>query len=121
MLSLDSERPCVLRTGDVESLAEFWRRALRLTVGPRYDDRVELVDDGSRTRMVVRRVMPPRPRTRVDLSAFDTQDVAAAVERLIALGASRPQRPYPADPGRAVVTDPDGNSVVIDSAVASAD
>ncbi|WP_341267096.1 VOC family protein [Gordonia malaquae] len=113
MLTLDSDRPCLLLTGDMSRLAEFWRRALRLSVGRERNDRVELVDDDRRAQIIVRQVMPPRPRVRVRLSAFDTQDVAAAVERLIAFGASSPMSPYPAVPGRALVIDPDGNTVEI--------
>ncbi|GAA2375670.1 hypothetical protein GCM10009855_13620 [Gordonia cholesterolivorans] len=55
------------------------------------------------------------------MSAFDTQDVAAAVERLIAFGASSPRTPYPSTPGHAVVIDPDGNTVEITATVGSAD
>ncbi|MFC3244458.1 VOC family protein [Gordonia humi] len=72
---------------------------------------------GHRVRVIVGRVMPPRPRIRVRLTAFDSQDVTAAVERLIALGASTPRPPYPAVPGRAVVVDPDGNTIEITAAV----
>ncbi len=65
MLTLDSDRPCLLLTGDMSRLAEFWRRALRLSVGRERNDRVELVDDDRRAQIIVRQVMPPRPRVRV--------------------------------------------------------
>ena len=121
MLALDSDEPCVLLTDHVDALADFWSKALHLAVGDADSDRAELVDDGRRVQLLVRRVMPPRPQSRIRLSAFDTQDVAAAVERLIAFGASSPRTPYPSTPGHAVVIDPDGNTVEITATVGSAD
>ncbi len=119
MLTLESDSPCLLLTGDVERLADFWRQALRLSLGRRRNFRVELVDARFRPRMVIRQVMPPRPRVRVHLTAFDTQDLTAAVERLTALGATPPLSPYPSMPGRAVVLDPDRNTVEITASVSS--
>lgn len=112
MLILESSRPYVLQTGDIEALAEFWRRALHLSVGRVENDWIELVSDGNRVKIVVRRAMPPRPRARIRLSAFDSRDVAAAVERLVALGATARSR-YASLPDHALVTDPHGNTIEI--------
>ncbi|EGD54123.1 VOC family protein [Gordonia neofelifaecis] len=112
MLVLKTDWPCVLFAGDVEQLAQFWQRALHLSLGRQRDNQVELVNDGQRVLMVIRRVMPPRPRVRIRLTAFDARDVGAAVERLVRLGASTQKGPY-STAGRATVTDPHGNIIEI--------
>ncbi|MCF8587850.1 VOC family protein [Gordonia liuliyuniae] len=122
MFILESDTPHRLATDDIDRTAEFWSRALHLTrrrrggEGKREGQDIELVDDDDRTRLVV--AAPPghqtQPRpTHIGIRGWDTQDVTAAVERFVALGASTPSPPYPDRPGYAVVVDPDGNTIEI--------
>ena len=117
MLALDSSYPCLIPTDDVELVSDFWRRALRLTVGRRDADQVDLVGDGGRVHLTVRRVMPPRPTVVIRLTAFDTAAIATAVERLRALGATPARAPYSSNPAHAVLVDPNGDDIVITAAV----
>ncbi|MCF8610546.1 VOC family protein [Gordonia sp. HY285] len=133
MFILESDTPHRLATDDIDRTAEFWSRALHLTRRPLggEDDgqrggkpggqEIELVDDDDRTRFIIAAPPPPKtppPKTqprpaRIGIRGWDTQDVTAAVERFVALGASTPSPPYPDRPGYAVVVDPDGNTVEI--------
>lgn len=125
MLVLEAEGPYLLFADDTDRVADFWQRALGLAPGhpvpsQASEDCVELVDDDRRVQIIVRRATPPRLRTRVNLQAFDTQDVAAAVERLVALGASSPRSTYPSPPHHAEVSDPAGNAITISAVIGPA-
>ena len=113
MFQLETTPPLRLATPDVDDSARFWQGALGLTTREQGPDHVELVDEGERVQVIVRRSPTRGQPTRIRISAYDTQDVVAAVERLVSLGASPPAAPYPETPGRAFVEDPDGNTVEI--------
>lgn len=100
---------------DVQRAAVFWGEALGYVPrDPPSDDWVVLVPaDGAGPGLALGRSQTPtqdEPRVHLDLYADDTEEQAAEVERLVALGAERVDwRRYPEDPDFVVLADPDGN------------
>ncbi|MFI6983457.1 VOC family protein [Embleya sp. NPDC050154] len=104
----------VITTTDLPRAIEFWTSALGLRPRDRVaedTDFVVLVEpDGSGHALslqlgeVRERVEP----VRVHLDLY-TDDQAGEVERLIGLGAGRPEWDYPDDPDFVVLEDPDGH------------
>ncbi|MFD7919961.1 VOC family protein [Streptomyces sp. NPDC059740] len=106
----------VIGVSDVARAAEFWAAALDLTVAEEWrseDWRTLCRKDGSdRVLGLMRSRSPvePRPRVHLDLFVETTAEQDVEVERLLTLGATRPDWDlYPADPDFVVLADPDGN------------
>jgi catechol 2,3-dioxygenase-like lactoylglutathione lyase family enzyme len=95
----------VLNVSDIDRAAEFWTRALGYVRLPENPDFLG-PRDGTGTRLH----LDTRDRTHLDLW-WDRQDpdLAAEVERLVALGARRVEWTYPEDADFVVLADPDGN------------
>ncbi|GAB07262.1 catechol 2,3-dioxygenase-like lactoylglutathione lyase family enzyme [Gordonia amarae] len=111
-----------IQADDVRRTAEFWSAALGLSVSEAGDGAAALFDERHTVRMTVYPEQVGRQTlskdTPIELRAYDTQDVVAAVERLTALGAGPlVGDSYPAHPGHASLTDPAGNVVSIRSAL----
>jgi len=106
----------VLGVEDVDRAVSFWSQVLGYE--PVYfpdDDGFVILrpPSGEGVRVAVQRAETPpqdHPRVHVDLVVDDAAEQAAAVDRLIGLGATRvPWDMYPPDPDFVVLADPDGN------------
>lgn len=106
----------VVNTGDLERSARFWCAALGYR---RRDDGdgeyLMLLDPRGRGLPILLQLTDSRPaepvRLHLDLYTGDQQ---RHVDRLVGLGATRPERwTYPADADFVVLRDPDGNEFCI--------
>ncbi len=105
----------VINVGDLDRATRFWTAALDFVVHQRDDEWVVLKDPRRRWAHVALQLWDTRKdevnRLHLDLFARDMQ---AEAERLVALGAGRPDWPhYPAEPDFIVLTDPDGNEFCV--------
>ncbi|MBM7787517.1 VOC family protein [Tenggerimyces flavus] len=96
----------VLHVSDCERAAEFWGQALGYELLQLDDGLAVLASkDGRRPRLN----LDDGDRSHLDLNVTNSADQRAAVERLIALGASPVDWDLPEDATHVVLTDPDGN------------
>ena len=111
----------VIGAEDLERAIGFWSAALGYDVH-RFDDpdddgfTILLPPDRQGTRVAVHRSATPaqeRPGVHLDLVVDSAAEQAAEVDRLVALGATRPDWDYPDDPDFVVLADPDGNRFCI--------
>lgn len=108
----------VINVADVERATAFWTAALGYVVRSSDPTFAVLTDPHRRWSNVSlqRSDAPKHGPNRVHLDLY-SDDQQGEVERLLALGASRPEWTYPSDADFVVLTDPDGNEFcVIDSA-----
>ncbi|NMO90935.1 VOC family protein [Actinomycetospora sp. TBRC 11914] len=105
----------VLGVTDLDRAVAFWTAALLLTASEEWASPTwrNLVDgDGARTLALMHSGSPAEshPRVHLDLFVDTTAEQDAEVERLLGLGATRPDWDgYPADPDFVVLADPDDN------------
>lgn len=107
----------VINVQDMKRAVDFWTAALGYV--PRepepYPDFTMLVDPSRRGLTISLQLTdgPPELPARLHLDLY-TSEQAAHVERLVALGATRPENwPYPDDPDFVVLRDPDGNEFCV--------
>jgi catechol 2,3-dioxygenase-like lactoylglutathione lyase family enzyme len=111
MLSI---RSFVVNVRDLDRATEFWSAALGYDVATVADDWVTLTPPGGVPRLCLQltdEAPPEFPHDHLDLDGgSEAAGVAAAVERLIALGAERVDWPrYEGRDDFVVLADPDGN------------
>ncbi len=105
----------VLGVSDMARAVDFWTQALGYVVSAGGPDAswTELGPASGGPGLALQYSQTPvqeHPRVHIDLSAGDTAEQAAEVERLVSLGAERVDWDlYPADPDFVVLADPDGN------------
>lgn len=105
----------VIGVTDLDRAISFWTAALPLSASEEWARptwRNLVAADGTRTLALMTSASPPEPRPRVHLDLFvdSTEEQDAEVDRLLGLGATRPEwDAYPADPDFVVLADPDGN------------
>lgn len=106
----------VIGVEDVARAAEFWTAALDLVPSDQWKSENWLTlwrSDGSgRALGLMRSQSPaePRPRIHLDLFVETAAEQQAEVERLLALGATKPDWDlYPENPDFVVLADPDAN------------
>lgn len=105
---------------DVERAVAFWAAAMDYDVVP-FDSETDgftlvVPRDRVGTRLGLHRSSvpaQPSPRVHIDLVVDSAVEQAAEVERLVALGATRVEWEYPADPDFVVLADPEGNRFCI--------
>src|SRR5690242_21892342 len=113
----------VINCADLELMMDFWSQALHLAPSSRAaadDFRVLRDDHGRRLSLQLART-PVTARDQMHLDLF-TDDQAAEVERLTALGARFVRHNQDPDDDYVVMTDPEGNEFcvcVVDSAIAA--
>lgn len=135
MLTLENETIAAVDVAPevIDGVAEFWADALsyRIPDTERLDTpnsdpgqeqaagrSVQLVDDTGRVRLVVRPREAGGTAGRIELRAFDSQDVVAAVELFTAAGAGELlDDSYPDEPGEVVMTAPGGTVAIVRSEV----
>jgi catechol 2,3-dioxygenase-like lactoylglutathione lyase family enzyme len=107
----------VLNVQDMQRAVRFWTAALDYV--PREQDWdpefMMLIDPGGRRPSISFQLTdaPPREPVRVHLDLY-TSEQARHVDRLLALGATRPEDwPYPDDADFIVLRDPDGNEFCV--------
>lgn len=109
----------VINVADVKRATDFWTAALGYVV-PNSDETFAVLIDPRRRWSNVslqRTDVPKHGPNRVHLDLY-SDDQQGEVDRLLALGASRPAWDYPPDADFVVLADPDGNEFcVIDSDV----
>ena len=94
----------VLNVSDRDRAARFWTQALGYVAQPDQPDfLVPPGGDGPRLHL------DTGDRTHLDLWWDRRGDLAAEVERLVALGATRVEWTYPPDADFVVLADPEGN------------
>jgi catechol 2,3-dioxygenase-like lactoylglutathione lyase family enzyme len=118
------QNPSVLRLGsivlgadDVERAVTFWSAALAYEPVPFPEEdngfTILVPPSGEGTRVAIQHAetaADTHPRIHVDLVVDSADEQAAAIERLVALGASRVVwDSYPANPDFVVLADPEGN------------
>ncbi|MFH8574002.1 VOC family protein [Streptomyces sp. NPDC017993] len=106
----------VIGVADVARAAEFWTAALALTPSEEWKSenwQTLSRSDGSGPALGLMRSQSPaepRPRIHLDLFVETAAEQEAEVERLLGLGATRPEWDiYPENPDFVVLADPDGN------------
>jgi catechol 2,3-dioxygenase-like lactoylglutathione lyase family enzyme len=106
----------VIGVTDVARAADFWTAALGLTASAEWKSEhwqtLWRSDGSGRVLGLMNSQSPPEPRPRVhlDLSVETAAEQEAEVERLLALGATKPDwNLYPENPDFVVLADPDGN------------
>lgn len=94
---------------DIARAVAFWSAALNYKLKyPASDDWAALIPaDGQGVQLSLSKASSPKPK-RHHMDLF-TDDQAAEVERLIALGATRKEWRYPSGADYVVLNDPDGN------------
>ena len=113
MIELDApaSAPLQLYSSDPAATGRFWNRMLGFRSGPEDAHGLKLIDTAGHTRIYVSPHRPPIPHTRIRLLTYDTQDLVAAAERLIALGGDDPHLPHPHVHDHMELTDTDGNVI----------
>lgn len=98
---------------DVPRAVKFWSEALHYQLKyPASEDWAILIPkEGPGVQLSLNKISSPKAR-RHHIDLF-TDDQAAEVERLLALGAVRKEWFYPADADYVVLEDPDGNSFCV--------
>lgn len=106
----------MIGVSDIARAADFWTAALGLVQVEEWAAatwRTLAHPDGSvRVLGLMRSDSPPEPRPRLHLDLFvdTTAEQEAEVERLLGLGATKPDWDlYPPEPDFVVLADPDGN------------
>jgi catechol 2,3-dioxygenase-like lactoylglutathione lyase family enzyme len=105
----------VVGVTDLDRAVAFWTAALPLSASEEWASptwRNLVSPDGTRTLALMVSGSPPEPGPRVHLDLFvdTTTEQDAEVDRLVGLGATRPEwEHYPAEPDFVVLADPDGN------------
>jgi catechol 2,3-dioxygenase-like lactoylglutathione lyase family enzyme len=106
----------VLGVTDMARAVDFWTQALGYVVsagGPtaRWTELGPAAGPGDGLALQYNETpVQEHPRIHLDLAVDDAAEQAAAVERLVSLGAGRVDWDlYPADPDFVVLADPDGN------------
>lgn len=130
MLTLESETIAAVDVAPevIDGVAEFWADALSYRIADpessdpgqeqAMDRHLQLVDDTGRVRLVVRPREAGGTSGRIELRAFDSQDVVAAVELFTAAGAGELlDDSYPDEPGEVVMTAPGGTVAIVRSEV----
>ena len=101
----------VIDCNDFETMSRFWQEALGYVPREAPDDGWVVLCDpsGPNVNVSLNRVREPRvARNRLHLDLY-TEDQAAEVERLLALGATRHPRTASPDEDFTVLADPEGN------------
>ena len=101
-------KPVNLQVRDIRRATAFWTAALdyETPAGESGDESPVLTPkDGEAPEIV----LDTDDRTHLDLYVADAAEQHAEVERLVALGASRPDRSHAGDAGHVVLMDPEGN------------
>jgi catechol 2,3-dioxygenase-like lactoylglutathione lyase family enzyme len=105
----------VIGVTDLDRATAFWTAALPLSASEEWASphwRNLVTADGARALALMTSASPPEPRPRVHLDLFvdSAEEQDAEVDRLLGLGATRPDwDSYPAEPDFVVLADPDGN------------
>ena len=121
------ETVAVLRLGtvvvgaeEVDRAAAFWAAVFgyEIVTFPEAEDGFTILVPPDRvgTRIAVHRTVTPvqeQPRIHLDLVVDSAAEQASEIERLVGLGATRPQWNYPADPDFVVLADTEGNRFCI--------
>ena len=94
----------ILNVRDVKRGAAFWRSALGY-VSPERNPAIVAPESGDGVYLL----LDADDRSHVDLHADSYQEQQSEVERLLSLGATRPEWSYPPDADFVVLADPDGN------------
>jgi catechol 2,3-dioxygenase-like lactoylglutathione lyase family enzyme len=107
----------VVNVTDLPRAIEFWTAALGYLVrDPQHDDDFAVLapPDGRWSNLSVQLTSAAKPpgRSRLHLDLY-AENQAAEVQRLLALGAGRPDWDYPEDADFVVLTDPDGNEFCV--------
>ena len=121
----DSQKPklrlgsVVMGAFDIERAAGFWAETLGYSVH-RFDGEDNFIilipPNREGTRVALQTTTTPaqeQSRVHMDLIVDSAQDQTAEVARLISLGATQPDWPYPEKPDFVVLADPEGNHFCI--------
>ena len=109
----------IMGADDVDRAVAFWTAVLDYepVTFPDSDGFTLLrPPDGAGTRLAVHRSEVPvqeQPRVHIDLVVDSADEQRAEVDRLVGLGATRPEWDYPTDPDFVVLADPEGNRFCI--------
>ena len=124
-MPIDGQKPklrlgsVVMGAFDIERATAFWAETLGYAVH-RFDGEDDFIilipPNREGTRVALQTTTTPaqeQSRVHMDLIVDSTLDQSAEVARLVGLGATQPNWPYPESPDFVVLADPEGNHVCI--------